>query len=238
MLKWRMRKKHLLTGCAVLLVAGLTVAILGRAFPSGLPQTPRLCGDSVSLKFASACALSQSYNNCAAYSAMAAIQITRQKMFNPEDLAQEFTWRTAKGLTYPFGLLDLLHKHQVKTQESQLSNYSNEAKLACLREQLSDGRPLIILGKVHGVRQYLVLVGYSAGTFHVYDPLTPQANQVNRLAVDYNQAAVGNKSLPDVECCNFGRVAPALSSSAIGELPVPEREPVARLLSRKEIGWI
>ena len=198
-----MRKKILLIGSGVLLLACLVVGSVGRAFPAGISPSPQALADRVELGFDSTRALSQTFNNCAPYSAAAVIFIARHLVVDPELLAGEMTWRTKRGLTYPFGLLDLLAKYHVGTDEFQLANLTSAAKLGYLRQQLMAGKPLIILGKVHGVRHYIVLVGYASGVFHVYDPLTPRANQINRVSVDFNRAAVGNKTFTDAELLNF-----------------------------------
>ncbi len=71
----------------------------------------------------------QTLNNCAPYSVMAVINVLTKEMKDPELLAKETAWRIMKNLTFPQGLIDLLHKYNVKTNEYILKMYSNEEKI-------------------------------------------------------------------------------------------------------------
>ncbi len=52
----------------------------------------------------------QTLNNCAPYSVMGVINVLTKEIKDPEILAEETRWRIIKNLTFPQGLIDLLHK--------------------------------------------------------------------------------------------------------------------------------
>jgi hypothetical protein len=62
----------------------------------------------------------QTLNNCAPYAVMGVINVLKDEKKDPEQLARETKWRMMRNLTFPQGVIDLLHKYQIRTKEYNL----------------------------------------------------------------------------------------------------------------------
>lgn len=71
------------------------------------------------------------------------------------------TWRIYKNLTFPQGVIDLLHKYEISTEEYILKNHSDESKIIWLKNQIESGYPVILLIKVHHVLHYVTVIGFN-----------------------------------------------------------------------------
>jgi hypothetical protein len=89
----------------------------------------------------------QTVNNCAPYSVMGVINVLTGEIKDPKILAEETTWRILKNLTFPQGLIDLLHNYNVKTKEYSLKLYQDNEKAVWLKNQIDNGNPIIVLVK-------------------------------------------------------------------------------------------
>ncbi|GHT70498.1 hypothetical protein FACS1894110_22140 [Spirochaetia bacterium] len=135
----------------------------------------------------------QTLNNCGPYAVMGVINILQEKIQDPEILAKETRWRIIKNLTFPQGVVDLLHKYDIKTKEYSLKLYSNEDKKIWLKNQVDNGSPIILLVKVKNIQHYFTVLGYDEDGFMLYDSL--QENDINntrKTIVDKEEYA-GNR---------------------------------------------
>ena len=90
----------------------------------------------------------QTFNNCAPYSVMAVINVLKNEKIDPEILAKETKWRIMNNLTFPQGVIDLLHKYKIKTKEYSMKIYSNNENIMWLKNNIDNGNPIILLVKV------------------------------------------------------------------------------------------
>jgi predicted double-glycine peptidase len=111
----------------------------------------------------------QTNNNCGPYSVMAVINILKGEVKDPEVLAKEMKWRTVTTLTFPHGIIDLLHKYDIKTEEYILKIYSDEKKVVWLKNQIDNGKPIILFVKLKYSQHYFTIVGYDENGFMIYD---------------------------------------------------------------------
>jgi len=135
----------------------------------------------------------QTLNNCAPYSVMGVINVLTGEIKDPEILAQETKWRIMKNLTFPQGIIDLLHKYKIKTKEYSLNLYSDNKKIFWLKNQLDNGNPIILLVKVKNIQHYFTVIGYDENGFMLYDSLQEKQNENTMKTKIDREEYVGNR---------------------------------------------
>jgi hypothetical protein len=141
----------------------------------------------------------QTLNNCAPYSVMGVINVLTGETKDPEILAKETKWRIMKNLTFPQGLLDLLHKYNVKTKEYSLKLYHDNEKISWLKNQIDKGNPVILLVKVKNIQHYFAIIGYDDRGFMLYDSLQEKQNENTRRTIIDRENYMGNRYYPEEE---------------------------------------
>jgi predicted double-glycine peptidase len=141
----------------------------------------------------------QTLNNCAPYAVMGVINILKGKQEDPEQLAQETKWRIIKNLTFPQGLIDLLHKYNIRTKEYSLKLYSNENKIAWLKGIIDNRNPIILLVKVKNIQHYFTVIGYDNNGFMLYDSLQEKQDANSRKTIIDKEEYAGNRYYPNNE---------------------------------------
>jgi hypothetical protein len=135
----------------------------------------------------------QTLNNCAPYSTMAVINILTGEIKDPEVLSEETKWRIMKNLTFPQGLIDLLHKYKIKTKEYVLKVYSNDKKILWLKNKIDNNNPIILLVKVKNIQHYFTVIGYDENGFMLYDSLQEKQNENTRKTIIDREEYIGNR---------------------------------------------
>jgi hypothetical protein len=145
------------------------------------------------LKISNAIYYRQTLNNCAPYAVMGVINVLKQQIKDPEILAKETKWRMVKNLTFPQGVIDLLHKYQIKTKEYVLKFYSNENKIIWLKNKIDNGNPIILLVKVKRIQHYFTIIGYDENGFMLYDSLQEKQNENTQRTIIDREEYIGNR---------------------------------------------
>jgi hypothetical protein len=135
----------------------------------------------------------QTLNNCAPYAVMGVINILKGEKKDPELLAKETKWRIIKNLTFPQGLIDLLNKYQIKTEEYSLKLYSDEDKIVWLKNIIDKGNPIILLVKVKNIQHYFTIIGYDNNGFMLYDSLQEKREPDSRKTLIDREDYSGNR---------------------------------------------
>ena len=135
----------------------------------------------------------QTFNNCAPYSAMAAINVITKKEIDPELLARETGWRIKNNLTMPQGLIQVLHKHGIKTKEAVLSGYTDAEKINWIKNTIDEGKPIIFLIKAKRVLHYVTVIGYDETGFIIYDSLQEKTKSNPRKTINDKPQYDGNR---------------------------------------------
>ncbi|MDR2783609.1 MAG: C39 family peptidase [Treponema sp.] len=135
----------------------------------------------------------QTLNNCAPYAVMGVINIVTGETKDPEALAKETNWRIIKNLTFPQGIIDLLHKYKIQTKEYSLKLYSDNEKIMWLKNQVDNGTPIILLVKVKNIQHYFTIIGYDENGFMLYDSLQEKENNDSRKTIIDKKEYAGNK---------------------------------------------
>jgi len=135
----------------------------------------------------------QTLNNCGPYSVMAVINILHGLNIDPEILAQETKWRIRKNLTFPQGVIDLLHKHNITTKEFSMKLYSDNEKITWLKNQIENNNPIILLLKVENIQHYFTIIGYDENGFMIYDSLQEKHKENSRKTIIDREDNIGNR---------------------------------------------
>jgi len=145
----------------------------------------------------------QTLNNCAPYAVMGVINILTGEIKDPETLAKETRWRIIKNLTFPQGLIDLLHKYNIKTKEYSLKIYSSNEKVLWLKSKIDNGNPVILLVKVKNIQHYFTVIGYDENGFMLYDSLQEKQNENTRKTIIDKKEYMGNRYYTNNEIINL-----------------------------------
>ncbi|MDR0524706.1 MAG: C39 family peptidase [Spirochaetaceae bacterium] len=135
----------------------------------------------------------QTLNNCAPYTVMGVINILTGEIKDPEILAKETKWRLIKNLTFPQGIIELLHKYNIKTKEYSLKLYSNNEKIIWLKNQIDNQTPVILLVKVKNIQHYFTIIGYDEKGFMLYDSLQEKQIDNPRKTIIDREEYIGNR---------------------------------------------
>jgi hypothetical protein len=135
----------------------------------------------------------QTLNNCAPYAVMGVINVLTGETKDPEILAKETKWRIIKNLTFPQGIIELLHKYKIKTKEYSLKLCSNNEKIIWLQNQIDNQTPIILLVKVKNIQHYFTIIGYDENGFMLYDSLQEKQTDNPRKTVIDREEYIGNR---------------------------------------------
>lgn len=174
-------------------ICAIGVALFGRVFPSILINTKTKTTVAHTLKMNSNIYFRQTYNNCGPYSVMAVLNITKGQIINPELLAQEIKWRIHKNLTFPQVVVNLLHKYSIHTSEYCLYNYDANEKVKWIKKNISNGYPVILLIKVHGIQHYVTVVGYDEYGIMLYDCFQDRDETNKKYTIIDKKCLSGNR---------------------------------------------
>lgn len=103
--------------CAAFFLSIFALLCFGRSFSSYIKSESIPVQNTMGLHMDKALFYRQTLNNCGPYAVMAVLNVLKNQTYNPETLAAEMTWRMHKKLTFPQGLINLLHKYRVSTKE-------------------------------------------------------------------------------------------------------------------------
>jgi uncharacterized protein YvpB len=134
---------------------------------------------------------------------MGVINILKNEIKDPEILAKETKWRIIKNLTFPQGLINLLHKYNIKTKEYSLKIYSNNNKIIWLKNQIDKGNPIILLVKIKNIQHYFTVIGYDENGFMLYDSLQEKQNENTRKTIIDREEYMGNRYYTNNELINL-----------------------------------
>jgi hypothetical protein len=135
----------------------------------------------------------QTFNDCAPYSAMAVINIIKGDIKDPSIIAKEMRWRSVRRLTLPQGLIDIMHKNNIRTEEYILKNYSNKEKIIWLKNQIDNGNPIILLVKFQRSQHYFTIIGYDEIGFMIYDSAQEKQEENPTKTIIDKEGYAGNR---------------------------------------------
>ena len=197
-----MKKKIIIIIAAVIVVLCGALCLFGRALPSSAKIT-EVRNSICSLDMDEKLFYRQTLNNCGPYSVMAVLNILKKESLDPEQLALEMNWRIYKNLTLPQGVVALLHKYKVSTKEAILKNRSDEEKIVWLENRIEEGKPVILLIKIHHVLHYVTVLGYDEKGFMLYDSMQEKSEENKRMTIVDEECIAGNRYYSREELINL-----------------------------------
>lgn len=178
----------------ILFILGIFALAFLRAFPNLVnPHAPD--AQTYSIHMDENLFYRQTFNNCGPYSVMAVTSILRndEAAPDPEVLAKQMKWRIRKNMTFPQGVISLLHDNKIKTKEYLLYLKSDSEKITFLKEQVSHGTPVILLIKQHGILHYVTVLGYDENGFMLYDSMQEKSTDDPIHTIRDEKATNGNR---------------------------------------------
>ena len=171
----------------------LFLLLFGRSFPSIIFENTNIKYSVNSIEIAKDIYYRQTMNNCAPYSVMAVINALKYEKIDPEILSKEITWRIYKNLTFPQGIIDLLHIYGIETNEYNLFCLSYQEKINWLKSTIDKGTPIILLVEVKHIKHYFTVLGYDEHGFMIYDSLQEKSKENPRKTIIDNVSYSGNR---------------------------------------------
>lgn len=195
------RKIILLLASIILLGIFIFLIIFGRALPSRIFSSSNKGTNYLLMN--TDMFYRQTINNCGPYSVMAVTNILKNEINDPEKLSKEMTWRIYKNLTFPQGVVNLLHKYKVRTKEFNLNGKSDNKKIDWLKTNIDNGKPVVLLIKIHHVLHYVTVLGYDENGFMLYDSMQEKNPENQRKTIIDENAIAGNRYYTNMELINL-----------------------------------
>lgn len=142
----------------------------------------------------------QGINECGPYTAAAALRALGVDVASSDVVAQT-PWRWENGYTIPWGLESVIRAYGKTVHAYTVRTFDDNNKLLAVRDELTAGHPVILLGDKTGFPHYYSVFGYADERFFVYDPL--HAKGKDGMTVDDNGEAPGNRTLTSDELLEF-----------------------------------
>lgn len=160
---------------------------------------------SVVIEYSSKYNYRQTINDCGPFSAAAVVRILTKNNVKSEDFVKDMKFRLPNKYTLPEGVEKLLKDNSIEVKTPNVKELSDEDKIKFIKEQLSFGKPVIILGERKKYEHYLTILGFdnSKDEFYIYDSFYNKAEE--GLTIDNNGDLPGNRNYSSKELLNFWR---------------------------------
>ena len=113
------------------------------------------------------------------------------------------TWRIYKNLTFPQGVVDLLHKYNIRTKEYNLNGKTYNQKIDWLKTSIDNETPVILLIKIHHILHYVTVLGYDENGFMLYDSMQEKDPENQRKTIIDKNTIAGNRYYTNIELINL-----------------------------------
>lgn len=147
----------------------------------------------------------QGYNECGPYNVAATIRILKEEDVDGAKIANEMSFRFKNGYSLPPGLEEYLVNQSLIVKTYFLKNRSDTEKVNLIKDNISENKPIIILGENYRVQHYMTILGYEdsqgGAIFSMYDPLYTKGE--DGFTIDDNGDKPGNRDLTQTELFDF-----------------------------------
>lgn len=147
----------------------------------------------------------QTINDCGPFSVAAVIRALTTKEIDTSDIVQDISWRLPNGYTIPWGVEDQLKEHDLTMEIPNVKKLNDIEKITFLKERLSQGYPIIILGERDYYEHYLTLLGFDStkDEFYLYDSFYDKGEE--GFTIDSNGELPGNRNYTYEQLLDFWR---------------------------------
>jgi len=141
----------------------------------------------------------QTMNDCGPFNTAAVVRALKKEEIDPQVFAEEIGWRLPNGYTLPWGLEEQLEENGIVIEKPNLKSLSDEERILFLQQQLSQGKPVIILGdlsETNSFKHYVTVFGFDAlkDEFYIYDSLHDKNPGLEGMTKDDNAELPGNRT--------------------------------------------
>jgi hypothetical protein len=198
-----MRIKTFVQFVLLLLVLSGVYLMQGKKAPEVHPET---IASSARIAYPSDFNYRQTINDCGPFNVAAVVRALKPaEEVDSGVFAAEMKWRLPNNYTIPWGLEKQLKDNDVHIAIPYLKSLSDIDKAAYLREQLSLGHPVIILGERDYYEHYITLLGFDTmqDVFYVYDSFYDKGEE--GMTIDSNGDTPGNRNYSTGDLLDFWR---------------------------------
>lgn len=147
----------------------------------------------------------QTVNDCGPFNAAAIVRTLEKKEINSQTFAKEIKWRLPNDYTLPWGIEKQLKENGIAIEKFNSRSLSYKEKILFLQQQLSQGKPIIILGEKNNFEHYITIFGFdsSKDEFYIYDSSHDENLSFKEITKDDNADLPGNRIFSSEELLDF-----------------------------------
>lgn len=147
----------------------------------------------------------QTVNGCGPFSAAAVVRALTDREIDSKEFDKSMRWRLRDGGTLPMGMEKQLKEHGISVEIPEVSRLTDEQKISLLQENLSQNKPIIVLGQTKDYEHYITLFGFdtSKDEFYIYDSFHDKEKE--GYTKDDNGDLPGNRTFTSKELLDFWR---------------------------------
>lgn len=189
---------------------GILIVLFGYLF-FGLSTKPKIDAtnikESALIEYPTEYNYRQSKNDCGPFNVAAVVRALTGKNVDSPTFAEEIGWRLPNKYTLPWGLEGQLKAHDVHIKKPNFKLLTDDEKITLIREYLSIGRPIIILGQQDNYEHYITILGFNSDKdqYYIYDSLQASSSEQQDMTTDENATLPGNKIMKSQELLGFWR---------------------------------
>lgn len=145
----------------------------------------------------------QTVNDCGPFNVAAVVRALTKEKISSEEFAKNIEWRLPNKYTLPWGMEKQLKENGIVVEIPNIKVLSDKNKILFLQERLSQGKPVIVLGKRDNYEHYITIFGFNGAKneFYVYDSLFKKGEE--SFTIDNNDSLPGNRNFTSEELLNF-----------------------------------
>jgi len=161
--------------------------------------------DSIIIDYQSEFNYLQTVNDCGPFNVAAVVRSLTKKEVSSAEFSKNIGWRMPNDYTLPWGLEKQLKDNDIKIEIPNLKALSDEDRIVFLRERLSQGKPVIILGERDTIEHFITIFGFNSkkDEFYVYDSLFEKGKE--GFTIVDNASLPGNRNYTSEALLNFWR---------------------------------
>lgn len=147
----------------------------------------------------------QTINDCGPFNVAAVVRALSKQKVNSAEFAKNIEGRLPNKYTLPWGMEKQLKENGITIEIPNFKSFSDKEKIEYLQEQLSQGKPIILLGEQTKFEHYITIFGFNKikDEFYIYDSMLDGAQK--GLTIDNNGKFPGNRNLSSKELLDFWR---------------------------------
>lgn len=191
-------------------LAGSFILLLAYLF-FGLSEKPKIdrsiIKESAFIEYPEEFNFRQSKNDCGPFNAAAVVRALTGKNADSASFAKEIGWRLPNKYTLPWGLENQLKEHGINVEKPDFYLLTDDEKIALIRQRLSSGKLIIILGERDNYEHYITILGFNSNKdeYYIYDSLQASLPEQKNMTIDENASLPGNKTMKVQELIAFWR---------------------------------